>query len=120
LEGTIGLGAMGRPADPMLRDMALRALQGQLSSRDRVLALWSHVSLMSLDKVTDAGLGAVVKELRNPDLQVRIQAAQALGAMGTHARVCSPNLVSMLQDREPAVAAAACSALVSVGASNAR
>jgi HEAT repeat protein len=118
LEATIGLGDMGRPADPQLRGMVVRALQGQLNSRDRALALWSHASLMALDQVTNAGLEAIAQNLRNSDLEVRLQAAQALSALGYQARPTYPSLIEMLGDREPAAVAAACSALAAVEASN--
>src|SRR5262249_18389878 len=34
-EATIGLGAMGRPADPALRATVLKALQAELAGRDK-------------------------------------------------------------------------------------
>jgi HEAT repeat protein len=119
-EATIGLGAMGRPADPVLRATVIKALQGELDSRDKVQAIWSYVSLMSLDKVTDAGLGAITRYVKHPDPDIRLQALEALGTIGPEAKPCVPTVLAALEDRDPATTSAACAALGHIGDSGQR
>jgi hypothetical protein len=111
---------MGRPADPALRATVLKALQAELAGRDKVQVIWSHVSLMSLDKVTDAGLAAVVKYLKNSEQEVRLQALEGLGTIGPEAKPCLPNVLAALEDRDPAIAGAACATLRRIGDSSQR
>jgi HEAT repeat protein len=116
MEATLSLGAMGRPADPTLLARVLRALQQQLGSRDKVLALWSHVSLLALDdKVTDQSLRAIVAMLKNPERDLRVQVLGALAAIGPKARTGIPDVLDALDDKEAEVAAAACTALGRMG-----
>jgi HEAT repeat protein len=119
-EATIGLGAMGRPADPALRATVIKSLQEGLESRDKVQVIWSHVSFMSLDKVTEAGLGAIVKYLKNSDQEVRLQALEALATIGPEAKSCVPTVLAALEDRDSAIASAACTTLSRLGDSSQR
>jgi HEAT repeat protein len=112
LEATVCLGALGRPTDPHLLASVVRALQQQLTYKDKLLALWSHVSLMALDdKVTEKSLQSIVKLLQSPERDVRVQVLTALGAIGHKARTCVPAALEALEDKEKEVVAAACTAL---------
>jgi HEAT repeat protein len=120
LEATIGLGTMGRPANPQLLQEVLSDLNRELTGADKNLVIWSHVALLFLDeKVTDKSLDALAQFLekkdrrgRTNDIKVRMTAAQALGSLGDKASPKIPNLMRMLDSGEDTFAnAAACSAL---------
>jgi HEAT repeat protein len=116
MEATLSLGAMGAPQDPHLLATVVNALQSQLGYKDKILSLWTHVSLMALDdKVTDKSLEAILKLLQSPERDIRVQALVALGAMGSKARTCVPAVVDALHDKESEVIMAACAALPHMG-----
>jgi HEAT repeat protein len=114
LEAAVALGQMGRPIDALLVQV-LKELQAAQNDRDKVVQIWSQVSLMALDKVTDQGLGFLVKQLKHPETEVRINAIQALGTLGPKARSVAPNLLDALADKEVGVVVLSCQALVALG-----
>jgi HEAT repeat protein len=121
MEATLSLGAMGAPHDPHALAAVVGALQSQLGYKDKILSLWTHVSLMALDdKVTEKSLEAILKLLQSPERDVRVQALVALGAMGAKARTCVPAVVEALHDKESDVVMAACAALPHMGDRSAR
>jgi HEAT repeat protein len=119
LEAIMGLGAMGRPPEPMLYARVVSALKpfarltNSPSMASRLLALWAHVSLMALDeKVTDTALDHIVKFYVNAkEREMRVQGLTALGAMGTKAHSRIKDVLYHLDDPEPAVVVAACTTL---------
>jgi HEAT repeat protein len=116
LEATISLGAMGPPADPMLLSAVVHALDGQLAFADKAIALWSHVSLLSIsDTVPEKSLKAILKVLEDPKLDVRLEVLHALQAIGPKAKDAVPTVMRCLEDKEPAVIAAACITLARLG-----
>jgi HEAT repeat protein len=121
MEAIIGLGAMGRPTDPHLLATVLKALENSLQDNDKLVRLWAHVSIMALDnKVTDTHLQAVIKCLKNKDLELRCAAAEALGIMGSKSKAAVPDLVDALHDKEPSLIVAAAVALAQIGDPNDR
>jgi HEAT repeat protein len=116
MEATLSLGALGAPRDPQLLTAVVSALQGQLGYKDKILSLWTHVSLMAIDdKVTDKSLEAILKLLQSPERDIRVQALVAFGALGPKARTCVPAVVDALHDKETDVVIAACAALPRMG-----
>jgi len=82
LEALLGLATMGRPSDPKLLTAVQSALQGQLNNRDKSMVIWAHIGLLGLeDKVPESTLKGLSNLLKNRSLEVRIQAALALGAI---------------------------------------
>ena len=78
----MALGFMGRPQDPKKLSQVVNVLKRPENyySRNRVIKMWTHVSLMSLDeKVPAKELEAIVKLLEDPESHIRIQAVTALG-----------------------------------------
>jgi HEAT repeat protein len=114
LEAATALGQMGRPAEPLLGQV-LKELQAARNDRDKVVQIWSQVSLMALDKVNDNGLGFLIKHLKHPETEVRINAIQALGTIGPKAKSAAPNLLEVLSDKEVGVVVLVCQALVALG-----
>jgi hypothetical protein len=116
MEATITLGAMGRPNDPNVLASVIAALQEHIKSKDKIMGLWSHVSLMALDdKVTDKSLQAILKLLDSTDREIRVQVLYALRAIGPKAKSAVPNALEALEDKEKQVVCAACLALAGMG-----
>jgi HEAT repeat protein len=116
LEATISLGAMGPPADPKVFAFVMSALDQQLTSRDKNIALWSHVSLLALSNtVPEKSLQAILKTLQSPERDMRLQVLTALTAIGPKAKGAVPAVIEALNDKEPEVVVGACLALVSLG-----
>jgi HEAT repeat protein len=116
LEATIALGAMGPPADPMMLEAVVRALDQQLAYADKSIALWSHVSLLSISNtVPEKSLAAILKLLRSPERDMRLEVLHALQAIGHKAKGAVPTVIDCLEDKEPAVVAAACITLAGLG-----
>jgi HEAT repeat protein len=114
LEAAIALGAMGRP---VVKDqaIALRALQVALRDKDKTITIWAHVSQMAIDHVTDDGLNAIAKHLKGKDLQCKVHAARALAAIGREAKKKIPDIIGLLQDKDPYAVVAALDALGTFG-----
>ena len=80
-------------------------------------AIWAFTALVAMQegKAADGSLLAISKFLHSPRLETRIQAANALGALGTRAKSRIPMLIAMLKDTETNGVWAACNALGRVG-----
>jgi HEAT repeat protein len=114
LEAILGLGAMGRPTDPVLLAKVISNLQQVLYSRDRVQVMWGHVALLAMDdKLAPAALKALARYLESSDMKVRAEGAHVLGAIGPQAKSCVPALLKHLTDKEP-VAINASAALAAI------
>jgi HEAT repeat protein len=121
LEATVTLGAMGKPNDLNLLAAVTAALQKQVSVKDKALSLWSHVALYALDdKVSDKYLQEIIKLLKSPEREIKLQVLYALAAMGHRARVAVPDVLEALEDKEVPVVAAACAALAHLGDQSSR
>jgi HEAT repeat protein len=119
LEAIIGLGALGRPKDANLlaeigRTLLLKA--NDRGERDPGVRIWANASLMALDKVDDALLKRISEFLKHTKVDVRIQAARALGTVGDKAKAAVPTLIPMLDDKEKTVVFAVTDALLQINA----
>jgi len=76
--------------------------------------------LMALEKADDALLKRIGKLLKDPKIDVRIQAARAIGTVGEKAKGAVPALIDMLDDREKTVVFAATDALLQIAADGSR
>jgi HEAT repeat protein len=107
LEAVVAIGTLGRPEDRQLLLAVVRALQERVTERNHTVRLWANVALMALDQVTDKGLQAVAKFLKDPDARVRANAARGLGVLGNKAKPAAAALTDALQDEEVTVVTAA-------------
>jgi HEAT repeat protein len=118
LEAVKGLGAMGRPDNSALREV-LDALHTVAHSRGRVenmpLKIWAFTALANMNEGPEAAIAQVTGFLKHRNLEVRCQAAQALGALGKKAKGRIPQLIRMLSDKQPPAVQAACIALANIG-----
>jgi HEAT repeat protein len=90
-------------------------LETAIKDPDKLVSLWARVALMRIEKVTDAHLIQVGLLLKSADVALQVNAAQALGAMGTDAKSQIKNLIDALRDKEPSVVMAAAAALAGMG-----
>ncbi len=102
--GATALGEIGPPAAS-----AVAALLKRLKDEDGDVRVAAALALVRIDpdKHADAALAAIVAELKNPDLLIRIEAADALGELGSRARSAAAALNGALKDPEPEVRQAA-------------
>jgi HEAT repeat protein len=121
LEAVQALGYLNKPKDPILygrvhkKLSTLTEINDNAPEVDKVVAIWSHVSLMQIDGVTEAGVLNVTKYLSDHALQVRGQAVSALGALGIKGKPALPRLIDMLQDKDKGIVVAAAWSMVAIG-----
>jgi len=120
LEAVMGLAALGLPSNPSLQQRVFTALDSAARSRNKPIAIWGNVGLVSLHKEntesSNQALGSLGRLLNkdNP-LETRVQAASALGALGNKAKSRLPLLRAMLKDKEPSAVHAACTSIRQIG-----
>jgi hypothetical protein len=120
LEVIVGLGSLQRSKDPTVQQSVVSTLQQATrttNASNKPLAIWAYAGLVVQTdglRAKDA-LSAIAKFLKSQTLENRIQAVQALGALGKDAKSKLPAIIIMLDDKETAAAAAACQALVRMG-----
>lgn len=117
LETLQGLGAMGRPDDPGLLARVVSELDLCSKHSNRPLAIWAYAGLVAMQDgaAAESSLRAISKFLKSEDIDTRVQAISALGALGKQAKSRVPTLVAMLDDKDAVAVQAACSALGNIG-----
>jgi HEAT repeat protein len=117
LEALCGLGAMGKPTNPTMLARVVAALESGSLSQNRVYAVWAYAGLVAMSDKTSPESLIKLSHFLTPthDLEVRCQAAQALGALGDRAKSRVPNLLAMLDDKEAMAVYGACVALSEIG-----
>jgi HEAT repeat protein len=121
LEAVHGLGALGKPADSALLQAEIELLSTCTTTRsteNKPLAIWAYASLVVLgnNTVGDDALSAIARHLKPEySLEIRSQAAQALGALGDRAKSRIGALIAMLNDKEAVAVSGACTALAQIG-----
>ncbi|MFO0842745.1 MAG: HEAT repeat domain-containing protein [Gemmataceae bacterium] len=117
LETIQGLGALGRPANPMLLAKLVSELKLCAVHPNKPLAIWAYCGLVAMEdgKPAEQSLNTLAKFVKSQDLETRIQAATALGALRDKAKSKVPLLVDMLKDKEPYAVQAGASALGALG-----
>ncbi len=114
LASVASLSVLGPAAKPADMQPIINALKGVLRDRDRSVIIGARLALLRMDKnAADeaAHLKAFAALLKDPDLQARSYAAEALGTLGPRAKSHIPQLIANLWDKQPQAAASAGSAL---------
>jgi HEAT repeat protein len=111
LESVIAIVKLGIPADHADRQVVGHSLLPLLKDKDKRVALWTQVALIIIDQPSEDRIKAIGGYLRDPDMDVRSEAAHALETLGDKARSRVSDLIGALRDKEPAVANMAASAL---------
>ncbi len=101
------LTALGPPANPMLREALYKALMNVgLKDTEPTCRIWAYMSLMSIKGKIEPEIVKVVAEYADDkDSLTRIQALQALAALGEDAKNEVPRMVKALEDKDKNVAA---------------
>jgi HEAT repeat protein len=113
--------AKGATASPKLQAKVIAALNKYTITRvqgNKPLTIWAYAGLVSLQEGVSsrASLNTLAKFLNKEwPLDVRAQAAQALGFLGKKAEAKVPQLLLLLDEKEPVMVQAGCAALASVG-----
>jgi HEAT repeat protein len=126
LEILQGLGAMGKPANKVVQSRLVSDLTMFASEprTNRKLAIWAYAALVSHGDVTVSkkALNRIASYLNNKELnakdgEIKVQAALALGGLGTRAKNHVPDILKMLNDdrKNVLVVQAACMALHRMG-----
>ncbi len=117
LETIQGLGAIGRPGNPALLNKVVSELNLCAVHPNKPLAIWAYSGLVAMQdgKPAEQALNTLAKFLKNSDLETRIQAATALGALTDKAQSKVPMLLEMLKDKEPLAVQAAARSLGLLG-----
>ncbi|MFQ3651509.1 MAG: HEAT repeat domain-containing protein [Gemmataceae bacterium] len=130
IEALNGLAYLGKPADPALQEQLVKNLLqlvgGPSIGRDSPLTktqqLWALAALSNMGEsfpgMTGTPQGRLASFLKAKELDVRRQAATALGTLGKRAIKQLPALISMLDDEEPLAVASACQAIMAIGEKN--
>ena len=116
LAATMSIGALAlKPQTPVGIRLA-RALQAvALKQKNAMVAIWSYVGLMAMDKVKTQHLKSLAKFLKHRKPTARSSAARAFGVMGKHSKPHIDDLVVLLKDKAPNVVGTACWALGNIG-----
>lgn len=126
MEALMGLTYMGKPADATIQTRLINELTiyakgptvGRESNASRTMQIWALAALANLGenpgliKTPQARLSSFLKD---KNLDIRRQAAAALGGLGKTASSQLPSLLAMLDDEEPSAVAAACQAILLIG-----
>jgi HEAT repeat protein len=100
LQAIINLGPPPTGASKEYKTLLERRVKKESDPPTRI---WVRVALMRLDGayITDANLTVIAKLMKDDDLDLRIQAARALGYIGPAAKAKVPELIDALHDKEP-------------------
>jgi len=108
---------MGRPTDKEF-DLARDALEKATRDPDRSVAIWALVGLMEFEeKFPEQRLSELTNHLKGKDVLAKVTAAAALGALPReHGKTRLPDIIALLEDKDPVVQAAAIDVLTGFGA----
>jgi HEAT repeat protein len=107
MAAVMALGGMGRPVQEKEFLLVKQALGRGLKDPDKAVVIWATVALMAVDHVTEEGLSSVARFLKGKELLPKVHAAEGLLAMGKEARSRIPDIIDMLDDRDPMAVATA-------------
>jgi HEAT repeat protein len=115
LEATMALALMGRLPPPSAK-LVEGALLNATYDKNVPVAIWARVGYMArANKVTKNDIAFLTKHLKARELEYRAHAARALGTIGEKAKPAVPDLIKLLDDKEPLAQFAAITALGSMG-----
>jgi HEAT repeat protein len=118
MEAVMALGEMGRPAGDKEFQLAAQALQKSLKDPDKPVQIWAAAAQMKIDGVTAKKLSDLVNNhLKGKDSNSKFHAARALLALRNEpeTRAHIPDIIDLLDDKDPIVVANAIEVLVGFG-----
>ena len=113
----MSLGAMGRPVQFDHFLLSKQALTKATKDPDKSVQIWAQVALMAVDRITKEGLAAVAWHLgaKEKDGMAKVTAMRALEAMGKEARPRIGDIIDLVDDSDPLIAATAIDVLGQLG-----
>ncbi len=114
MEGIRGFGKLGRPAESDLAAEVESELRRLTLDRDRVVSLWSWMSLMCVTDVNPVAVKAIRDHMQDKEARIRSASIRALAQLGSHARFAVPDLVKALKDPDFGVRMSAIIALAGI------
>jgi HEAT repeat protein len=114
LEALMSIVLLGPPKSDSTKEAAEQVLRRLTRDKSHVLAIWAHVGLMRMNKVTESGVLAIAKLLSSPDQMTRMHAVRALVTLGTDAKPAVPMLLKALQEKDPTTRHVAAMALAAI------
>lgn len=105
LQALQALATLGRPGELSQKSVMINELRKATGDKDLAVQLWAHMAIMTVKQdITADHLRPIGKMLREPDVIVRGQAAQALGMIGPiGAKAVGADLDFGLGDADPGV-----------------
>jgi HEAT repeat protein len=111
-EAAVGLAVLGRPTSVPEALATIDVLKEKFSDKDRNVSVWARVAFMAYDEISEVHLKEIAKYLKAPDVATKGSTLKALSMIGAKAEAHIPDMVVLLRDKEPSVAAAAAAALL--------
>ena len=102
LQSIINLGPPTGQADiSVMKNLLEKRLK---ADKDKACVIWVRVAIMRVDEkqINDANLAVISKIMKDPDIDVALQAARALYFIGKDSKVRLDDLVEALKHSEPA------------------
>jgi HEAT repeat protein len=116
LMSLITLGMPKSEKDKGVLEYEKSAVKNFLKDRDKALTIWARVLLMRIDQVSEKDVIVIGNMLKDRELHVRINAIQALGIIGPHAKSQVDGLIAALKEKnEGAIVLAAITSLGQMG-----
>jgi HEAT repeat protein len=110
-EAAIALAILGKPASDLEAANTLKALEAKFLDHDKSVCVLAHAAYMAVDEINENRLKEIAKYLAAPEAATRRSALRAFSTIGAKAEAHIPDMIALLRDKEPNVAAAAASAL---------
>ena len=100
-----GLTVVGVPLDNTLKQQVIKGLDTLVKKDpEPSVQIWANLAVMSYSgNIGKENLENIAQLLHKGDLSTRIQAAQALGTVGSLAKEITPTLIGALADPDPTV-----------------
>lgn len=116
LEAIISLSVLGISARPGELEQLVKTLEGAKADRDKSVQIWARVLILGFDRnaAVEPHIKVIGKYLKDPDMQVRTQAARSVAPLGPRAKSLIPDLLDNLKDNEADAASAAAQSLVAL------
>jgi HEAT repeat protein len=115
LEAVVALSGIGN-VNGNDRSRIISAFKSATGDKEKTVAIWANVGLMTYDKMDDKYMTGVTKNLKaNEPYNLRLQATRALGVMGSKSKGEVTELIDCLSDKEPLFVAVVAWSLGQIG-----
>jgi HEAT repeat protein len=118
-EAAVGLAVLGRPTSVQEALATIDAVKTKFNDTDKNVCVWARVAFMAFDEVSEVHLKEIAKYLGpKNDVATKGSTLKAFSLIGAKAEAHIPDMIALLRDKEPSVAAAAAVALLAMDKDN--